>query len=353
MIRIGLLGLGGIAPMHREAIQACKDLTLVSGFTRNDDRLSALSREWSFTPHSTIQALLGDRSIDAVVVLTPSAYHFEHVTAALKAGKHVLVEKPAALSGDKIAELGRLACDRGLICMPAHCSVYRPVMQQACKLMAEGAIGVPYFGQVSLVMPISMESMRGWRGRNDIAGGGTLVDSGTHRLYQIIYLLGRPSQVFAYAGHYRLPIEGEDVALLTLRFTSGALGVVLQSWVSHDPTFPEVKILGTKGTLWVSDQLYLDGRPLVGQLPRQDSFNRMLQQFADCVGGGAIPLSTMEDAEITARTIEAAYESIGTGKAVTIPPENIKRPPWVGTMSRKVNSEQVMESPTAREKGGM
>ena len=161
--------------------------------------------------------------------------------------------------------------------------------------------------------------MQGWRGQNALAGGGALVDSGTHRLYQLIYLMGRPAEVFAYTGHHKQPIEGEDLALLGLRFQSGALGVVLQSWISHDPTFPELKVLGTEGTLDLSEHLRLNGRPLLAQLPRQDSFNCMLQQFADCVRLGTIPRSTMEDATLTAQTIDAAYESARTGAAVTIP----------------------------------
>jgi predicted dehydrogenase len=305
--------------MHREAIRACPDLTLVAGFTRNPDRLSILSREWGFTPYRSAQELLDDPSIDAVVVLTPSAHHFEHVSEALKAGKHALVEKPVARHGNEIAELRRLARDRGLICMPAHCAVYRPALQHARELILGGVVGSPYFCQVTLAMPISSESMQGWRGRNALAGGGALVDSGTHRLYQIIYLMGRPAQVFAYTAHHKQPIEGEDLALLSLRFQSGALGVVLQSWISHDPTFPELKILGTEGTIELSDQLHLNGKPLFAQLPRQDSFNRMLQHFADCVRLGVVPRSTMEDAELTARTIDASYESVTTGAAVTIP----------------------------------
>jgi UDP-N-acetylglucosamine 3-dehydrogenase len=319
MIRVGLLGLGGIASMHREAIRACKDLRLVAGYTRNPDRLAALSREWGFSPHGTIQGLLDDPQVDAVVVLTPSADHFEHVSAALQAGKHVLVEKPVALTGKEVMELARMGLTRGLVCMPAHCLVYRPVLQRARALLAEGAVGTPYFSQIALVMPISAESMQGWRGQNARSGGGALVDSGTHRLYQMIYLMGRATQVFAYTGRHKQPIEGEDLALLSLRFASGALGVVLQSWVSRDPTFPEMKVLGAKGTVWLSDYLYLNERPLLAQASRQDAFDRMLQQFADCIGAGATPLSTMEDAEMTARTIEAAYESVTTGAAVTIP----------------------------------
>ncbi len=326
--------------MHREAIQACTDLKLVAGFTRNPARLATLSREWGFTPYCTIQDLLRDPSVDAVVVLTPSAHHFAHVSEALKAGKHVLAEKPVALHGTEIAELARLARDRGLVCMPAHSAVYRPTLQHARELILEGVMGSPYFCQATLVMPIASESMQGWRGQNALAGGGALVDSGTHRLYQIIYLMGRPVQVFAYTGHHKHLIEGEDLALLSLRFESGALGVVLQSWISHDPTFPELKVLGTEGTLDLSDHLRLNGRPLLAQLSRQDSFNRMLQQFADCVRLGVLPLSTMEDAELTARIIDASYESVMRGAAVTIPSQE----GYVG----RAEQGQCLEKPMSR-----
>jgi predicted dehydrogenase len=186
-------------------------------------------------------------------------------------------------------------------------------------LIQEGVVGFPYFCQVTLAMPISSESMQSWRGKNVLAGGGALVDSGTHRLYQIIYLMGCPAQVFAYTEHYKQPIEGEDLALLSLRFRSGALGIVLQSWISHDPTFPELKVLGTEGTIELSDHLRLNGKPLLAQVSRQDSFNRMLRQFADCVSSGSTPRSTIEDAELTAQIIDASYESAMTGVAVTIP----------------------------------
>jgi predicted dehydrogenase len=145
------------------------------------------------------------------------------------------------------------------------------------------------------------------------------VDSGTHRLYQTIYLMGPPSQVFAYTEHYLRPLDGEDVTLLGLRFASGALGVVFQSWASLDTSnTPELRVLGTKGTLWLSDQLYLDGQAIASQTPRSGTFGQMYDHFATCIRGEAMPLSTLGDAELTARTIEAAYRSAKEGTLVDV-----------------------------------
>lgn len=320
MIGIGFLGLGNIAAMHREAILPRSDEVLVAGHTRNQERLASLSQQWGFKPHRSLESLLSDRDVDAVAVLTPSRLHFEHARQALEAGKHVLVEKPVALRGDEVAQLRSEAQARGLVCMPGHNAVYRPALQVARERISDGSLGQPYFAQISLSLPIPDSEFLGWRG-HAAEGGSALVDSGTHRLYQTIYLMGPASQVFAYTEHYVQPLNGEDVALLGLRFASGALGVVFQSWASLDTSnTPELRVLGTRGTLWLSDQLYLDGHAIAPQTPRPQTFVQMYGHFAACVRGVATPLSTLEDAELTARIIEAAYRSAKEGTLVDIRP---------------------------------
>jgi predicted dehydrogenase len=320
MIGIGFIGLGKIATMHYEAVLPRSDMALVAGHTRNQERLASVSQQWGFRPHSSLESLLRDRDVDAVVVLTPIRLHFEHARQALDAGKHVLVEKPVALQGGEIARLRSEAQSRGLVCMPGHNAIYRPALQVARERINDGSLGLPYFAQVSLSLPLPDSEFLGWR-RHAAEGGSALVDSGTHRLYQTIYLMGRPSQVFAYTEHYKQPLDGEDVTLLGLRFASGALGVVFQSWASLDTSnTPELKVLGTKGTMWLSDQLYLDGQAIALQTPRPDTFRHMYGHFATCIRGEAIPLSTLGDAELTARTIEAAYRSAKEGIFVDIQP---------------------------------
>ncbi|MCC7160975.1 MAG: Gfo/Idh/MocA family oxidoreductase [Anaerolineae bacterium] len=318
MIKVGLLGLGAIADMHRQAIHASSDFELVAGFTRNRPKLEALAKEWQFRSYTSVASLLDDGDIDAVIVLTPSSNHHEHASMALKAGKHVLVEKPVALGADQVHQLERLANKLQRVCMPGHCSVYRPVLQRAKAIIRSGRLGIPYFGSSALAMPIPDEQLYGWRSKIAYGGGGALIDSGTHRLYQLIHLMGAPCQVFAWTHNWKQVMEGEDVALLSLRFESGALGSVFQSWVSRDSTIPEIRVLGTEGSLWISDALYLDGEKIVPQLPRQDSFNRMLQQFADCILKGTLPIATMQEAELTARTIQAAYDSTQTATAINL-----------------------------------
>lgn len=312
------MGLGKIADAYRRAIRASVNLELVAGFTRNSAKLGALSKEWQFRSHSSIASLLDDPDVDAVIVLTPSSEHYEHASMALKAGKHTLVEKPVALHAEQVHQLGLLADELQRVCMPGHCLVYRPVLQLAKELIRSGRLGIPYFGFSALAMPIPDEQLRGWRGKIAYGGGGTLMDSGTHRLYQLIHLLGAPRQVFALTHNWGQIIEGEDVALLSLLFESGALGSVFQSWVTHDSTIPEIRVLGTEHTLWISDALYLDGEKIVSQLPRQDSFNRMLQKFADCILKHESPSSTMQEAELTAQTIQAAYNSTQLASAVAL-----------------------------------
>jgi len=320
MIGIGFIGLGNIAAIHREAVLPRSDMALVAGYTRNQERLGFLSQQWGFRPHHSLESMLNDPRVDAVVVLTPSRLHFEHARQSLNAGKHVLVEKPVALRGDEIVQLRSTVQSKGLVCMPGHNAVYRPALQTARERINDGSLGLPYFAQVSLSLPIPDSEFLGWR-RRAAEGGSALVDSGTHRIYQTIYLMGPPSQVFAYTEHYVQPLDGEDVALLGLRFASGALGVMFQSWASLDTSnTPELRVLGTKGTLWLSDQLYLDGHAIAPQTPRPETFAQMYGHFAACVRGEASPLSTLGDAELTALTIEAAYRSAKEGIIVDIRP---------------------------------
>ncbi|MES1249718.1 MAG: Gfo/Idh/MocA family oxidoreductase, partial [Chitinophaga rupis] len=140
-IKIGFIGCGAVAELHNQGLKACSKAELAGIYDSNPGLMQKRSKEWNVRGYESLQALLEDKEIRAVFVLTPVDSHYTDVLAALNAGKHVLVEKPIANQLHEISEMSTLARSKGLQCMPAHNYIYSPDMYRLKKNIQEGNLG--------------------------------------------------------------------------------------------------------------------------------------------------------------------------------------------------------------------
>ena len=235
-LRVAIAGLGFGEKVHLPALRACGHTEPIALWHPRQERLEAACRKAELPGHSDFAALLDDPAVDAVVIATPPAPRFALAKQALEAGKHVMLEKPVALSAQDAEELQRLALSKNL--SVAVDFEYRavPLFQQLDALIKSGVLGELYLVKLDWLMSSRADGSRPWNWYSQRSeGGGVLGALGTHAFDTLHWLVGPTSSLRAQlstAIHQRpLPegslatVDAEDIALvqLELESSSGAL----------------------------------------------------------------------------------------------------------------------------------
>jgi predicted dehydrogenase len=204
-------------------------------------------------------ALAADAGIDLVAICTPSGVHAEAAQLALAAGRHVFIEKPVDVS---LSQARRLAAEaaraeqRGLVASVVSQHRFDPASVAVAGALAAGRLGrvTSAVGSVAWWRGQDYYDSAQWRGTWALDGGGAVMNQGVHTVDLLVWLLGRPAEVFAHTGrlaHGR--IEVEDVAVATIRFASGALAVLHATTAAYPGTAVRVAVHGDRGTAVIHD----------------------------------------------------------------------------------------------------
>lgn len=320
MTGFALVGAGIVAELYAQAIERGVSGRFTGVFDPSMDSADRLANRLGSRRFESFEALLADRSTEAVVVATPTATHIDLAERCLKAGKHVLLEKPVAESTAEIRSLELVARSVNRVCMPAHNYIYNPAMERAKRLLAEQRLGK--IASAWLLYNIFHEEQVAAR------YGGVLREVAIHHAYTLLYLLGRPKRVMAAKSrvHYER-LTCEDQATLVCEMPDQTLANLWVSFAGSDrsssPWTVHYKILGTRGAwqfTW-NDAMWEDSRgPGWGIGNYVESFWSELTFFLDrAIANGAKPLSTLEDACDALAIIEAAERSIEAAGAFQVP----------------------------------
>jgi predicted dehydrogenase len=311
-IGFGIIGAGWIGDRYVAALEATPGIDLIGAAgnpsAAGQERLRTKCAQWGCQPYASLDALLDDDRIEAVGVFSPTSLHYEQTMRCLDAGKHVLVEKPVSLDVEEITRLAQAAAERNRVVFPGHNFVYRPVIRKAKEIIDSGVLGTISYGSFRSMHFIPPEHAAGWRKDFSFSGGGAMIDSGTHLVYQSLFLLGVPAEFHAFSSqmHYT-QMDGEDTCVITAQYPDGAIATIAQVWSAADGTAGEIRIAGDKGVLLVADKLYLNGEPLESDSGYDQSFQHTVSAFLDSVRGTSEPLSTLADAATTLEIIQQAY----------------------------------------------
>lgn len=321
-VGIAFIGAGAVSQWHAAAVAACPQAQLCGVYDADTARAQAAATSYGCRHYATLDALLSDTSVQAVVVLSPLEYHAKHALQSLQASKHVMIEKPVATQLADVVAIEQQAQASQRICMPAHNYIYAPQLRSAKRLIDEGA-----FGQiVSAWIVYSMYHPPHIAAKYP----GVLRQIMTHHFYSLLYLLGKPKRIAALASESRTgadKLDREDQVTLIAEMPNGALVNLFASFAADDQTSDPwtvlYKILGTNGGSVYSwrDSVRLDsGAGLAWRYPNyEESFAHEINYFVQhCILGGQQPLSTIRDAAIAQQLVEAAELSIETGKVVGV-----------------------------------
>ncbi|MDA1165321.1 MAG: Gfo/Idh/MocA family oxidoreductase [Planctomycetota bacterium] len=251
-VRWGIVGCGDVARKRvATAIQSDSNSELVAVCRRNKEKLQQFGSEFH-VPVATTSAdeLIQSPDIDAVYIATPVNLHRPQTIAAAEAGKHVLVEKPMAMSVSECDEMIAACLSANVRLGVAYYRPFYPVIRRMSDLIEAGEIGRVLSVSATTCTPFAINPGEDgyWRVVPETGGGGALMDIGSHRLDLFLRMFGPVVDVKALCGTVAADYQADDVATLALRFASGVHGILHCCFGSTtDPD--EFAILGTQGRL--------------------------------------------------------------------------------------------------------
>lgn len=252
--RAGVIGCGAISQaLHIPGYLRTAGVNLVAGADPVPARrreAQALAGE-GFRAYADYRDMLAAERLDVVSVATPNRFHAEQASAALSAGAHVVLEKPAALTMKEIAAVRRAQSRSGRVLVVGYSHRFFTGNRRMHKLIHGGTIGEPYMIRVRFAHrgPEPGWAKSDWFYRAPLAGGGALLDMGIHAIDQCQWLLGPIVSVQARSATLRKRIEVDDNAVLLLEFKKPrAMGYIEVGWTSP-AGFVGIEVMGDRGVL--------------------------------------------------------------------------------------------------------
>jgi UDP-N-acetyl-2-amino-2-deoxyglucuronate dehydrogenase len=250
-VRVALLGCGRISRNHLEAIGRVDGLTLVSVADVERARAEAVGAEQGVPAFTSLEEMLAAVPSDLVAVCTPSGLHPKHGIVAAKHGRHVLTEKPMAISLEAADQLVQ-ACDAaGVHLFVVKQNRLNPPIQLLKRAVDKGRFGRLYMANVTVrwTRPQEYYDAESWRGTWEF-DGGAIMNQASHYVDLMQWLVGPVESVMAKTATQARRIEAEDSGVAVMRFRSGALGVLEVSVLTYPRNLEgSITLLGEKGSV--------------------------------------------------------------------------------------------------------
>jgi UDP-N-acetyl-2-amino-2-deoxyglucuronate dehydrogenase len=340
-LRCGLIGCGRVAPRHAQSYQQLSETDLVAVADIKPSRAERFAQEYGATAYFDHRALLARDDIELVSICVPSGLHAEIALDAMQAGKHVLVEKPIAITLEDADRMIALSEATGRTLGVVLQNRYNRPMQQLRAAIDQGKLGKLYLGNacVRWYRPQSYYE-DGWHGTWAM-DGGALMNQSIHHIDALQWLMGPVQSVFAYTATLAHRMEAEDVGVAVVRFAGGALATIEGSTLTWPQNLEgSVAVFGERGSvkiggtalnrivLWkVEGELEQEAELLTSQIVDPPSVygyshREVIRDFAEAVRRGRPPGTPGREARRSLELVLAIYESARSGREVTLsPPE--------------------------------
>ncbi len=342
----GIIGCGMIATFHAKAIADIRGARLVACFDNNPAAAERLAEVTGCKAYCSLEAMLADPAVQVVTIGTPSGAHLDPALAAARAGKHVIVEKPLEITlarCDRIIE----ACDKaGVVLATIFPSRFHDSSLELKRAVADGRFGRLTLGDaiVKWYRNQAYYDSGAWRGTWELDGGGAMMNQAIHSVDLLTWLMGPVVEIRARTGllaHKRIAVE--DVALATVKFANGAMGVIEASTAAYPGYLKRIELNGTEGSAVMEEEDIVKW-DFAKPSRRDAEILRQMSQHKSSGGGAADPkaighhghtrlfqdvLNAIKKKTKPAvdglegrRSIEiilAVYKSAETGRAVKLP----------------------------------
>lgn len=343
-LRIAFIGAGGIADAHARSLRKMADVEIVAMSDISERSLQAKAEAYDLRPNQLFtdyEKMLAKVQPDAVTICTPNGLHAPASIAASKAGAHVIVEKPMAMSAAEAKAMidAANAADRKLVVGFQYRYDARTQFLKAA--IDEGQFGKIHFGRVQALRRRGIPNW-GVFGRKDLQGGGPMIDIGVHMLEQTHYLMGSPRPVAAvgmtatylgdkpsdrinsqWKGWDYKTYTVEDLAAGHIRFENGAVIHIEASFAAHiGDGVMDLQLMGEKaGCTWADTSIFRDEAGHMvnikpGWLPKEDFsnlFDAKLRNFVDHVLYNKPTMAPAEHGLMVQQMLDGIYRSAENG----------------------------------------
>lgn len=348
-LNVGIIGSGSISTMHTEGYKKLDNVNVIAVCDINEERAKKYAEKYNIPQVFTdYREMLKLDELDAVSVTTWNNGHAPITIEALKAGKHVLCEKPLALNAKLAEEMVKTAKETGKLLMVGFVRRFEENANYIKKAIENGELGKVYYAKTGYVR--KWGNPGGWFCDKSRSGGGPVIDLGVHVIDLIRYITGKPKAVsvtastFNYLGakeyikgisKYRAQDSGdvddvEDAATALIKFDNGMTLVFETSWVLHTKeNHNYLELYGEKAGVQMEPDLefheekneyFVESKPVIQKDSNKFStiFDREIAHFVDCIQNGTECRNLAEDGLEIMKILDAIYESAEKGHEVII-----------------------------------
>jgi predicted dehydrogenase len=346
MLGFGIIGCGMISRFHARAIGDVRGAKLVACYDQFPAAADKLAEATGCKAYHTLDEMLADPAVDVVTIGTPSGAHTEPAVAAARAGKHVIVEKPLEITLRRCDAIIDACRKSGVVLSTIFPSRFHDAAQVLKRAVAEGRFGRLTLGDayVKWYRSQAYYDSGAWRGTWELDGGGALMNQAIHSVDLLTWLMGPVVEVrakTALLAHERIAVE--DVALATVEFANGALGVIEATTAVYPGYLKRIEIHGTVGSAAIEEEDLVKW-DFLKKRPRDAAVAAMMAKHTSGGGGAADPTAIGHHAHArqfqdvvhainkrnapavdgpggraAVEIILAIYKSAETGKAVKLP----------------------------------
>lgn len=315
-LRVAIAGLGRIGQVHLDAWRKTAGCEVVAAY---DDAAAAvdLALKQKLSCYEDMAGLLRANDIDILSVCTPPAMHLAATVKALEKGIHVLCEKPLSVNWRGAERMIRASQSSGTKLQMATKFRHVPEIRGARDLIRDGEIGEPMRFQIEFAGPVDMS--RRWNSSPTVAGGGVIIDNGSHALDLVKFLFGSINRVQATQLKPLQNLAVEDQALVLVSAGNDVLGEVTLSWSMQPSSDFYLTIHGTKGTIAIGWKASFIRRgseepvQIAAGYDKNATHVRMMTEFANLVRGKGKGWVNLDECLTTQAAIEACYASMESG----------------------------------------
>ncbi|AOV08789.1 Gfo/Idh/MocA family protein [Sporosarcina ureilytica] len=255
-MNFAIIGCGFIAKKHVQAIQNIEGANLVAVCDRVPELMEPYVNDYQAKPYTDLTEMLQDESIDIVCICTPSGTHATIAEQAADAKKHIILEKPIAMTLKETDQIIKAATENNVKLAIIHPNRFRPVAMKLKEILDQNLLGKISHALCTVNWNRGQEyyDQAPWRGTKE-HDGGVLMNQAIHNLDLLLWYMGEPEEVFSMAATRLRDIEAEDVSTGLIRFESGALATVQASTTVYPKNYEEsITIFGEKGTVKIGGQ---------------------------------------------------------------------------------------------------
>jgi predicted dehydrogenase len=321
-LRVASIGLGWWGGTLAEKAGEA-GIEIVSCFARTPESRQEFARIHGARPAASLDEVLSDPDIEAVLIATPHSTHADLAVEAAGAGKHLFIDKPFTLTVAEAKRATKAAQAAEVVLQVGHNRRRQPANRRLKEMVEEGRLGMIHYAEANLSYPKGLNPRGGWRGDPAESPAGGMTGLGVHMADNLNYLLGRAARVAAFSRRVIGVGKLDDVTTATLEFHNGALAFLGTAMVI--PNIARTAVWGTEGAAWNE----VDGERFffqpVGDKERSeqpveilDTVRDELEEFASNVRNGTSPETGGPEALEAVAVLEGIVESAATGTVVDL-----------------------------------